>query len=309
MKLKGPLFLALAAFFWGTTFVAQDLSSDFVRPFTFNALRMILGSLFLVPVVLVKNKGKFFSSVSERGGVKRLLISSALCSLVLFVAANFQQFGIQLGTGAGKSGFITAMYVVLVPVFGIFLKKKIRPVLWVCVLFSVLGLYLLSMASFEEGLGGVVKNLSMSTGDLLTFGCAIFYTFHIMVIDHAAPNTDGVLLSLFQFFFAGVIGLVFAIVFEKPDLACITQASGGILYSAFFSCAVAYTLQILGQQCTPAAVASILMCMESVFAVLSDVVVLKTVLTPEEIIGCVLMFLAISGASLSDFLPRGKKEK
>lgn len=309
MKLKGPIFLALAAFFWGTTFVAQDLSSDFVNPFTFNALRMILGSLFLVPVVLVKNKGKFFATAPEKEGKKKLFVSAFACSLVLFVAANFQQFGIQLGTGAGKSGFITAMYVVLVPVFGIFLRKKIRPFLWICVCFSVVGLYLISMASFSEGFAGILKNFSMSKSDLLTFGCAVFYAFHIIVIDYVSPETDGVLLSLFQFLFAGIIGLVFAFVFEKPDFSVVMQGSGGILYSAFFSCAVAYTLQILGQQCTPAAVASILMCMESVFAVISDVVVLKTVLTPEELVGCFLMFLAILGASVSDFLPIGKKVK
>ncbi len=307
MQWKGPVFLALAAFFWGTTFVAQDLSSDFVKPFTFNSLRMILGALFLLPVILVKNKGRFFATCPKKEDKKHLLLSSALCSLVLLVAANLQQFGISLGTGAGKSGFITAMYVVLVPVLGIFLKKKIRPILWLCVLFSVFGLYLLCMASFSEGISGVLNNLSMSKGDLVTLGCALFYTFHIMVIDSTASETDGVMLSFFQFLFAGIMGLILALVFEQPQLTHIALGAGGILYSAFFSCAVAYTLQILGQQCTPAVIASILMCMESVFAVLSDMVVLKTVLTTEEIIGCIFMFVAILGSSLSDFLPQKKK--
>ncbi len=307
IKWKGPIFLTLAAFFWGTTFVAQDLSSDFVKPFTFNALRMILGALFLLPVILVKNKGNLFASCPGKEEKKKLFTASALCALVLVIAANLQQFGIFLGTGAGKSGFITAMYVVLVPVLGIFLKKKIRPVLWLCVLLSVVGLYLLCMASFSQGFSGVLQNLSMSTGDLLTLGCALFYTFHIIVIDYTAPGTDGVFLSCLQFLFAGIIGLVLALIFEKPELSHIIEGSGGILYSAFFSCAVAYTLQILGQQCTPAVVASILMCMESVFAVLSDMIVLKTVLTAEEILGCVVMFIAILGSSLSDFLPQKKK--
>ncbi len=304
---KGPLFLLLAAFFWGTTFVAQDLASDAVKPFTFNGCRMVLGSVFLLPVILFKNKGKLFLGLQGKEKKVTLLTTSLMCGGLMFVAANLQQFGIFMGTGAGKSGFITAMYVVLVPVLGVFLGKKLRPAVWISIISAAIGLYLLCMASFADGFAGVLENLTMSTGDLLTVGCAIFYTFHIVYVDAKAPDTDGVWLSCLQFFFAGIIGLVFAFVLEKPAFSDILAASGGILYSAFFSCTVAYTFQILGQQITPAAIAAIIMCMESVFAVLSDMVVLKTALTLEEALGCVLMFGAILLSNLLDFIPPKKK--
>ena len=306
---KGPVFLLLAAFFWGTTFVAQDLASDSVGPFTFNGMRMVLGALFLVPVILVREKGKLFASVPTREAKKSLLSVALLCGSILFVAANLQQFGISMGTGAGKSGFITAMYVVMVPIAGLFLGKKVHPLIWGCVFAATVGLYLLCMASFDEGLAGLMGNLKMSAGDLLTLGCAIFYTVHIICIDTKGARVDGVFLSCLQFLFAGVAGLVCAFIFEKPTLDGILQGSGGILYSAFFSCAIAYTFQILGQQCTPAAVASILMCMESVFAVLSDMIVLGTALSPEELLGCILMFIAILFSNLTPFLPQGKEKK
>lgn len=301
--------MLLAAFFWGTTFVAQDLASDAVGPFTFNGMRMVLGALLLIPVILIRGKGKLFASAPTKAEKKTLLSASLLCGAVVFVAANLQQFGITMGTGAGKSGFITAMYVVMVPIAGLFLGKKVHPLIWGCIVAAAVGLYFLCMASFDEGIAGVLNNLKMSVGDLLTLGCAIFYTLHIICIDFKASQVDGVLLSCLQFLFAGVVGLICAFVIEKPSLDAILQGSGGILYSAFFSCAIAYTLQILGQQCTPAAIASILMCMESVFAVLSDMIILKTTLRIEELLGCILMFIAIVFSNLTPFLPQGKKSK
>lgn len=308
-SLKGPVFLLLAAFFWGTTFVAQDLASDAVGPFTFNGMRMVLGALFLIPVVLIRNKGKLFASAPSVAEKKALFSASLLCGTVLFIAANLQQFGITFGTSAGKSGFITAMYVVMVPIAGLFFGKKVHPLIWGCIAAAAAGLYLLCMASFSDGLAGMLGNLKMSVGDLLTLGCALFYTVHILCIDFKASSVDGVFLSCLQFLFAGVAGLVCAFVIEKPTWGAILEGSGGILYSAFFSCAIAYTLQILGQQCTPAAIASILMCMESVFAVLSDMVVLKTTLTLEEVLGCILMFAAIIFSNLTPFLPDKKDVK
>ena len=304
-RFKGPLFLLLAAFFWGTTFVAQDLASDAVGPFTFNGTRMVLGALFLLPVVLMKNRGRIFAVPEKKTKTIRL---SLLCAVVIFFAANLQQLGITMGTGAGKSGFITAMYVVMVPVFGLFLGKKVRPLIWLCVAASAVGLYFLCMASFEEGLAGLARNLSMAPSDLVTLACALFYTVHIILVDRKAGDVDGVLLSCLQFFFAGAMALVPAVLLERPTWEALLSGAGGILYSAFFSCALAYTFQILGQQTTPAAVASILMCMESVFAVISDVIVLKTTLSLEELLGCILMFGAIAFSSLSDHLPLRQKK-
>lgn len=291
--------MLLAAFFWGTTFVAQDLASDAVGPFTFNGMRMVLGSMFLFPVVLLRNKGRLFASAPTKAAKKELLTSSLLCGAVLFIAANLQQFGISCGTGAGKSGFITAMYVVLVPVLGMLFGKKVSPLIWGCIVSAIAGLYFLCM----ESLGGGISIL----GDLLTLGCAFFFAVHIMCVDVKGAQVDGVFLSCLQFFFAGVVGLVAAFIFEKPTVSDLMAGSGGILYSAFFSCAIAYTLQILGQQCTPAVVASILMCMESVFAVLSDMIVLKTRLTPAEILGCVLMFASILISNLEPLFTAKRK--
>jgi len=291
--------LILAAMFWGTTFVAQALASDSVEPFTFNGIRMSLGGAFLFLFLCLKNKGKPFRSLPNKKSRGYLFVSALICGVLMFFAANFQQAGIDAGTSAGKSGFITAMYVVFVPLFGIFLGKKVKGSIWGCVIAAAVGLYLLCMADFEVGFSGAVENLKMTRGDLFTLICAVCFTLHIMTVDHFAPRTDGVLLSSFQFLFAGAFGLVAMLIFEHPTLAGILQAMGGILYSAIFSCCVAYTLQILGQKETPAAVAAILMCLESVFAVISDALILHTTMSVEEWIGCGLMFVALVVSSLA----------
>ena len=306
-RLRGPLFLFLAALVWGTSFVAQDLASDSVQPFTFNGCRMLLGGLVLLPVVMIKNKGRLFASVPTKEDKKQLLIGGVLCGLVVFFAAYFQQLGIALGTSAGKSGFITAMYVIFVPLTGIFLKKRISPYLWGCVGLAAVGMYFLCMADFSAGFSGFLSGFAMEVGDLATLACALCFTLHILVIDRFAPHTDGVFLSCVQFLFAGVLGIFCMLILERPTPEAILQAGGAILYAALFSCGVGYTFQILGQSSTPPVIASILMCLESVFAVLSDVIFLKTAMTLEEVLGCVLMFFSILVSNLVDLIP--KKEK
>ncbi len=305
-KLKGPIFLLLAALVWGSSFVAQDLASDSVGAFTFNGFRMTLGGLSLLPVILIKNRGKLFRSVNTKKDKKWLFTGGIVCGFIVFFAAFFQQQGIQEGTSAGKSGFITAMYVVMVPLVGLFLKKKVRPSVWGCVFLAAVGLYLLCLADFSDGVSGIVENLTMSRGDLLTLCCAVCYTFHILAIDHFAPHTDGVFLSSVQFLFAGALGLVVTLIWEKPSWENIFCAMGAILYAALFSCGIGYTFQILGQTSTPPALASLIMCLESVFAVLSDLIFLNTPMTSEEICGCILMFVAISFANIVDFFPKKK---
>lgn len=306
---KGPLFLLLAAMVWGVSFVAQDLASDTVEPFTFNGLRMTLGGLALLPVVMVKNRGGLFALVSGKKKKRRLLWGGALCGVILYFAAFFQQYGIACGTTAGKSGFITAMYVVLVPFVGVFLGRRVRPVLWLCIFLSAVGLYCLCLANFSLGWEGVLSGLRLGKGDGYTFLCALCFTLHIMVVDVFAPETDGVLLSAVQFLVAGAMGLVSMFVFENPTVDGIIAAAGAILYGALISCAIGYTFQILGQKTTPPALASILMCLESVFAVLSDAILLKTAMTVEEVVGCVLMFAAIVGSNISGVLPQKKTRK
>ena len=305
--LQGPLLLLLAAFVWGTTFVAQDLVSDKIGAFTFNGIRMLLGSLFLLPVIAVKNKGKLLATVKTRKSRRALLTGGAVCGVLVFSAGAFQQAGIIAGTSAGKSGFITAVYVIFVPLVGLFFRRRVPPLTWPCVALAAVGLYLLCVADFSLGLAGVWQSFHFSAGDLMTLACAFIFTFHILSVDHFAPDTDGVWLSCAQFFVGGVIGCVLMFLFERPDWNAVMAAKGGILYSAVVSCVVGYTLQILGQQKTPPALAALIMCLESVFAVLSDVIFLGTPMTAEEILGCVLLFIALTVCVSADsILPGGK---
>ena len=304
---KGPIFLFLAAMVWGASFVAQDLASDSVGPFTFNGSRMFLGGLCLLPVIWIKNKGRLFATVPTKEDKKRLLMGGIVCGTVVFVAAYLQQLGIQSGTSAGKSGFITAMYVIMVPLVSVFLRKKLRPAIWLCVLCAAVGMYLLCMADFSAGFSGMLRGFAMEKGDVFTFFCAVCFTFHILAVDHFAPKTDGVFLSSVQFLFGGILGMVATFLFEQPTLEGILAAGWAILYAAIFSCGVGYTFQILGQASTPPAIASIIMCLESVFAVLSDTIFLKTPMSLEEILGCIFMFVAIVFSNLIDLLPKKKQ--
>ena len=305
---QGPLLLLLAAFVWGTTFVAQDLISDTVGACTFNGIRMLLGSVLLLPVIAVKNRGRMFATLKTRESRRTLLSGGAVCGVLVIAAGILQQQGIVLGTSAGKSGFITAVYVIFVPLVGLFFRRRVPVLTWPSVVVAAIGLYCLCVADFSAGWAGVLRNFRFSTGDLLTLGCAFVFTFHILSVDRFAPQTDGVWLSCAQFFVGGVIGCVLMLIFERPAWSDIQAASGGIWYSAVISCVMGYTLQILGQQKTPPALAALIMCLESVFAVLSDVIYLHTAMTAEQIIGCVLLFIALTVCVSADrILPSRKK--
>ena len=301
--------MILAALLWGTTFVAQSTAADSVEPFTFNCCRQFLGGLVLIPVILVKNRGRLFRELPTREDKKRLLGYGLVCGFLLFLATNAQQFGIAMGTSAGKSGFITAIYVILVPVFGIFFGKRLRWPVWICVLLTAAGMYFLCMASFDAGLRGLAENFTMTKGDLVSFLCAVFFALHIMAVDRFVGKTDGVFLSCVQFLFCGFFGFLAMLLFETPSLDGILAASGAILYAAFFSCGMAYTFQILGQKYTPPVLASMIMCLESVFAVFSDLIFLKTPMSLEEVLGCLLMFVAILASQLLDALPAKARRK
>ena len=292
-KMKGNLLLLLTAIIWGSSFVSQSVGMDSVEPFTFNGIRTLLGSVVLLPVVLVSDKlhpPKYHSEEAKKESRKNLWKGGLACGIFLCIASNFQQFGI-LDTTAGKSGFITALYVVLVPILSfLFFKQKIAPKLWFGVGLAVVGLYLLCMA----------ESFSLGNGDLLTMVCALFFAFHILVIDHYSPLVNGVKLSCLQFFVSGILSIICMFLFESPALSNILQAAPSILYSGVLSCGVAYTLQIVGQKHTDPTVASIIMCLESVFAVLSGWLILHEVLSAREAIGCVLMFTAIILTQLPD---------
>ena len=292
-EIKGNLMLMLTALIWGCAFVAQSVSMDYIGPFTFQCIRSLMGSAVLVPVFLLldhhkKRSGSY--TLPTKNDRKTLWSAGLVCGCIMTIAANLQQIGIQYTT-AGKAGFITAMYILLVPVFGLFLHKKVAPRVWICVLTSVVGLYLLSVT---DGFSSIGK------GDIYVLLCAVAFSFHIMAVDHYAPLVDGVRLSCIQFLICGVISGVLMFLRESPNLQSILNAAMPLCYSGIMSCGIAYTLQIIGQKYTRPAVASLLMSLESVFAVLAGIVILHEIPTSQETVGCILMFAAIILAQLPD---------
>ena len=292
-QLVGSLLLLICAFIWGSAFVAQTTGAEHVGPFTFIYLRSFLGGIVLLPVIFIMGKIKKKTDeekVNEKNGRKTLLIGGICCGAALCFASVFQQAGIDKGTDPGKAGFITALYILLVPLSSLFMKKRVRPIIWPCIAASVVALYLLC----------ITENNSVELSDLLVLICAVLYTVHILVIDKVSPHVDGVKLSCIQFFVAGVISLVPAIIYEGVDFEAIRAAMPSVAYAGIMSSGVAYTLQILGQQKTEPTLASMIMSLESVFAVLTSMAVLHLAPTPREAIGCVIMFIAIIVAQLPE---------
>lgn len=292
-KLIGPVLLVIAAFIWGSAFVAQSEGAKHLGPFTFLCLRSFLGTAVLLPVIFAtdmskKKKGTLVKSTKK--DIRALIVGGITCGIVLFAASACQQIGLDKGTEPGKAGFITALYILLVPVFSLFLGKKIRPVIWGCVGISVIALYLLC----------VKEDNSIVPADLFVLLCAALYAVHILVIDKVAPDIDGVKLSAMQFFVAAVICIVPALLFEKASAESIKAAAGSIAYAGIMSSGIAFTFQIIAQKRTEPTLASMLMSLESVFAVLTSLVILGQLPSLREGIGCVLMFIAIIVAQLPE---------
>ena len=292
-KLIGPILLIIAAFIWGSAFVAQSEGAKHLGPFTFLCLRSFLGTAVLLPVILVTDMSKKKKGISlntTKKDKKSLIIGGITCGIFLFGASACQQIGLDKGTEPGKAGFITALYILLVPVFSLFIGKKIRPVIWGCVALSVAALYLLC----------VKEDNSIVPADLFVLLCAVLYAVHILVIDKVAPDIDGVKLSATQFFVAGIICIVPALLFEDSTLESIKAAAPSIAYAGIMSSGIAFTFQIIAQKRTEPTLASMLMSLESVFAVLTSLVILGQLPTLREGIGCVLMFIAIIVAQLPE---------
>lgn len=282
-QLRGSLLLLLTSMIWGAAFVAQSAGMDYIGPLTFNGLRMLMGAAVLLPFLLKRRTGAH-TNASER---KMLLRGGILCGVALFVGSTLQQIGI-VDTTAGKAGFITAMYVVLVPVMGVFVGHKQPWLVWLGVALSAVGMYFLC----------VHESLSLNRGDLMVLAGAVGFSFHILLIDRYSAHVDGVKLSCLQFFVAGVLGLVFMFLFETPQISQIFAAWLPLLYAGVFSCGVAYTLQILGQRDTDPTIASMILCLEAVFSVVFSWFLLGERLSAREIFGCVLIFAAILLAQL-----------
>ncbi len=292
-NLTGSLLLMLCAVIWGSSFVAQTTGAEFVGPFTFISMRSLLGALSLLPVIGITGavKKKKDTAVKMTAKEKRfLLLGGAACGVVLCFASNLQQLGIDGGTEPGRAAFITALYILLVPIFSLFLGKKIRAVIWPCVIVSLIALYLLCVKE-----GGKTQ-----FSDIYVLLCAACYTVHILVIDKVSPKVDGVTLSMLQFLVAGAISAVPMLIFEDVDAEALIKAAPSIAYSGIMSSGVAYTLQILGQQKTEPTIATMIMSLESVFGVLTAMIILRQVPTIREGIGCVLMFGAIIVAQLPE---------
>lgn len=293
-EIKSSLCLLLAAVVWGVAFVAQSVGMDYVEPFTFNGIRSIIGGLVLIPCIFLMNRThdkeeKEIDPKENAAKRKTLLIGGLCCGICLCVASNLQQIGISYTT-VGKAGFITAMYIVLVPVLGIFLKKKIGLKVWISVALAVLGLYLLCMSG----------SFTLQKGDALVLLCALVFAVHILVVDYFSPRTDGVKLSCIQFLVSGAISMVLMLMFEHPQMSAILSAWMPILYAGVFSCGIGYTLQIVGQKQMDPTVASLILSLESVISVLAGWVLLHQNLSIRELCGCGVMFAAIILAQLPE---------
>lgn len=292
-QLIGSLLLLICAFIWGSAFVAQTTGAEYVGPFTFICLRSILGGAVLLPVIFVADIIKKKNSQKEentKNNRKTLFIGGICCGAALCLASVFQQAGIDKGTDPGKAGFITALYILLVPLSSLFMKKRVRPIIWPCIAASVVALYLLC----------VTESNSVELSDLLVLICAALYTVHILVIDKVSPHVDGIKLSCIQFFVAAALSLLPAVIYEGVDVQAIISAMPSVAYAGIMSSGVAYTLQILGQQKTEPTLASMIMSLESVFAVLTSMAVLHLAPSPREAVGCVIMFVAIIVAQLPE---------
>ena len=300
-QMRQVVFPILAAFIWGTAFVAQDLCADSIGAFAFNATRYFIAVLALLVVILISDKVKknkpTLTAQEKKAANKQLWLGGLCCGAALAIASNFQQAGLVAGTDAGKAGFITALYVVLVPVFGLFFKRKVSLPTWIAVVLSVVALYLLCIKG----------DFSLAPGDLLVLVCAVCFAVHILVIDHFTAYCDGVKLSCQQFLFAGIISTICMFIFEDVDFAAILSCALPLLYVGIFSCGVGYTLQILAQKDSNPTVVTILLSLESVFAVIAGAIILKQQMTVREYIGCAIMFAAVILAQIQ-FPTRQKAE-
>ena len=297
LQLRNSFLLLLTAVIWGVAFVAQSVGMDYVGPYTFTCVRSFIGGLFLIPCIALLNR---LNPVSP-GGIRpsnakskgQLWIGGVCCGVMLCFASCFQQIGIMY-TSVGKAGFITAFYIIIVPLLGLFFKKRCGLFVWLGVALAIVGLYFLC----------ITESLTIQFGDFLIFICAILFSIHILIIDYFTLRVDGVKMSCIQFFFCAILSGIGMLIFEQPSFANILAAWKPILYAGAMSSGVGYTLQIVGQKGMNPAVASLIMSLESVISVIAGWLILGQALSGREIFGCVLMFGAIVLAQL----PERKKQ-
>ncbi|MBR6665827.1 MAG: DMT family transporter [Lachnospiraceae bacterium] len=284
---RNSFLLFLAACIWGLAFVFQSKGMEYMDPFTFNGARALIGAFSLLVFVLVRNRvtGKKLRDLDW----KITLTAGICCGAALTAASTVQQFGI-LYTSVGKAGFITTLYIIFVPIAGILFRRKVSRIVWVAAGMAAVGMYLLC----------INESFSVNIGDVLVFICAIFFTAHIMIIDHFSPKTDGVVISLIQFTVCGVICMICAFIWGEPAWSQITSGISTLLYAGVMSCGVAYTLQIVGQNGVNPTVAALLMSLESVVATITGVIAFQIgflkvdqTMTLRQVAGCVIVFAAV----------------
>lgn len=298
-QVRNSMLLLLTATIWGSAFVAQSVGMEHVEAFTFNCVRNIVGGCVLIPCIFLLRwlRVKGGETPKKMSITKAEWLGGICCGIALCAASNFQQIGI-FYTTVGKAGFITALYVVIVPILGLFFRKRVSFIIWICVAMSVGGLYLLCMPKGE---------LTLAYGDLLVLICAFLFSIHILVIDYFSPKGDGVVISCIQFFVCGILSGIVMLFVESPSITNILNAKLPILYAGVLSSGVAYTLQVVAQKGVNPTVASLIMCLESVVAALAGWVILGQNLSTRELLGCALMFAAIVLAQLP--MPEKKKER
>ena len=302
-RARSNIMLFITAFIWGSAFVAQKVGAE-LGTFTFNGIRTFVGGLALIPVILIMDSlAKKKNPVDDRTPEQKTkdrnfcIIGGIACGACLFLASTLQQYGIYFTT-AGKSGFITSLYAVLVPIISIVIGKKVRKIIWLCVAAGAVGLYLLCIPPGESFI--------LQRGDFFVLLCAFAFAIHIMVIDYFSPKTDGVKLSCIQFLFAGAVGMVLMFIFEEPTISAILSSWVPILYAGVVSCGIAYTLQVVAQADAEPTEASLILCLESVFSVITGAIILGESMPMRGYLGCALIFGAVVLSQLpskSDCLP------
>lgn len=293
-QLKGEGLLFLAALIWGVSFVFQKVGMDYVGPMTFGLMRFSIGSIALFPFIVAYDRYTVSNGrIPMRFSDRTLLKAGILTGLANFGLSSFQQIGL-VYTTAGKAGFISVMYVALVPIFMIFLRRKVRRLTWLCIAFALIGLYLLCMS------GSAGQFLHLQLGDGLVLLSSVFSACEIILIDHYVDRVDPFKLSFMQFVIAAVLSGVCAFAFETVNVDAIIDCRIPILYTGLLEIGAAYTLQIFGQRTAPPVMATIIMSLESVFAVLSGAIFLHEVMSGREITGCIIMFIALLLVQISD---------
>lgn len=293
LQVRNSFILFLCAVIWGSGFVAQALGMNHIGPFAFTFARSIIGGLFLLavlPLIDRFSQRKKDSGVQETNPWKNPKVWSGgiLCGLILFLSESLQQFGL-LYTTVGKAGFLTCLYIVIVPVVGMFIGRKTGFLIWLAVILSCVGLYFLCMPPGE---------FSLSLGDGLVLACAFSFTLHILVIDHFTMHVDGVRMSCVQFFVGGILGFILMMLFEPPSLEAMKAAAPAFLYAGICSNGIAYTLQIIGQRGVNPTIASLILSLESVVSVIAGWLILSQSMNSRELLGCVLMLSAVILAQL-----------